>query len=272
MLSGAQPADFLSYVDAFYKAAAQDELQHIASRDINGQAHKSPNVDRRFQEQVWLWLTQHPDVRVEKSTESCRLTLSEAEVLRSSQANVRLLANEDRMWHAVAGHGPDLQRIPRFEFICLSMITSRREKGILQADLTRGTGQDKRSVPRRTQNLCKNGYIEKKPVLFNGGRTSWLYAKQFAPKTASLNNTVSEATEAVHVGPEHSKGAVVDYRAVFNGIFDILRDAKSKLITNNDLIEKLVCCPRRSRFQELIFANPENVAHSVEIAPSTEHS
>ena len=271
-MPGAQPADFLSYVDAFYKAAAQDEAQPIASRESDGQPHQSPNIDRRFQEQVWLWLTRHPDVRVEKNNESCKLTLPEAEELRSSQANVRLLANEDRMWHAVAGHGLDLQRIPRLEFICLSMITSRREKGILQADLTRGTGQDKRSVPRRTQNLCKHGYIEKKPVLFNGGRTSWLYAKQFAPETASLNSTASEAKKVLRVGPEHSKGAVVDYRAVFDGIFDILRNANSKLITNNDLIEKLVCCPRKSRFQELTFAYPENVAHGVEIASSTEFS
>ena len=271
-MPGAQPADFLSYIDAFYKAAAQDEGQLIAGKDSDRTTQKPPSIDRRFQEQVWLWLTQHPDVRVEKNNESCKLTLLEAEVLRSSQANVRLLANEDRMWQAVAGHGPDLQRIPKMEFICLSMITSRREKGILQADLTKSTGQDKRSVPRRTQNLCKHGYIEKKPVLFNGGRTSWLYAKQFAPKTASLNNTASEAKKADHVGPEHSKGVVVDYRAVFNGIFDILRDAKSRLITNNDLIEKLVCCPRKSRLQKLIFAYPENLANSVEIASSTEYS
>lgn len=182
-------------------------------------------------------------MRVEKNNESCKLALPEAEALSSSEANVRLLANEDRMWHAVAGHGPDLQRIPRFEFICLSVITSRREKGILQADLMKSTGQDKRSVPGRTQNLCKHGYIEKKPVLFNGGRTSWLYAKKYAPKPASLNTTASEAKKALHPGPEHPEGAVIDYRAVFDGIFDILRDAKSRLITNGDLIEKLVCCP-----------------------------
>ena len=211
-------------------------------------------------------------MRVEKNNESCKLTLSEAEALRSCQANVRLLANEDRMWHAIAGHGPDLQRVPKLEFICLSMITSRREKGILQADLMRSTGQDKRSVPRRTENLCKHGYIEKKPVLFNGGRTSWLYAQQFAPKPASLNNSASEAKKALHVGPEHSEGAVIDYRAVFDGIFDILRDAKSKLITNYDLIEKLVCCPCKFRLPELTFAYPENVAYSVEIASSTEYS
>lgn len=262
-MPGAQIADFLSYVDAYYKAAAQDEGQPIAGNDSDGETHESPSVDRRFQEQVWLWLTQHPDVRVEKNNESCKLTLPDAEALRSSEANVRLLASEDRMWHAVAGHGPDLQRIPKFEFVCLSMITSRREQGILQADLTRSTGQDKRSVPRRTQNLHKHGYIEKKPVLFNGGRTSWLYAKQFAPKTTNLIHPASEAKNALHGGPVHSEGTVIDYRAVFNGIFDILRDARSKMITYNDLIEKLVCCQRKSCLQGLTSTYPENVADDV---------
>ena len=157
--------------------------------------------------------------------------------------DVRLFISEERMWHALAGHGPDLQRITKPEFQCLSVITSCREKGILQADLTKATGQDKRSLPKRTQNLYENGYIEKKPVLFKGTRTSWLYAKQFAPKTTSLRVSASETKEALSDAPEHDKGAVVDYRVLFNAIFSILRDAKSKIITNFDLIEKLVCFP-----------------------------
>lgn len=159
------------------------------------------------------------------------------------QSDVRLFTTEERMWHALAGHGPDLQRITKPEFNCLSVITSRRKKGILQADLTKATGQDKRSIPKRTQNLYENGYIEKKPVLFKGTRTSWLYAKNFAPKTTGFNVSASESKKALSDAPEHEKGTVVDYRVMFNGIFSILRDAKSKLITNIDLIEKLVCCP-----------------------------
>lgn len=299
-MSGAQPAKFLSYLDAYHNAATQD-VHPDANTDNHGQARRAPNVDRPYQEQVWRWLTQHPDVRVLRDGEPCNVTLSQAERSESSSApdkvkpnavepigpvslppqspgakgyhdpeessppiqaphlredsasvtngqvqlqpDVRLFISEERMWHALAGHGPDRQRITNPEFKCLSVITSCREKGILQADLTKATGQDKRSIPKRTQNLYEHGYIEKKPVLFKGTRTSWLYAKKFAPKATSLNISASETKIALSDAPEHDKGAVVDYRLLFNAIFSILRDAKSNLITNFDLVQKLVCCP-----------------------------
>ena len=130
------------------------------------------------------------------------------------QPKVRLYTSEERMWNAVAGHGPDLQRIPKMEFQCLSIITSRQSKGILQADVTRITGQDKRSIPKRTQNLHDHGYIEKKPILFNGMKTSWLYAKRFAPKPASLNTRIcaTQTEESTYTAPEHSEGDVVESR------------------------------------------------------------
>ena len=298
---GAQISDFLSYIDAFYESASRDEAKSNASKNGDAFRQQAFRIDRLFQEQVWTWLTQHPEVQLRRNNEPCRVTLSQAEASGSSlahetgtvpknpshvldgraprptqsprvdeskslqrspppvgssvsrtnlpgncdgqtrrQSDFRLFASEERMWYAVAGHGPDLQRIPKMEFICLSIITSRRDKGIVQGDLTKITGQDKRSIPKRTQNLHEHGYIEKKPVLFGGARTSWLYAKRYAPASASLNISPSEAKKGLLVAPEHAKGPVVDYRAIFNGIFGILRDAKSKLITNADLIEKMV--------------------------------
>ena len=131
------------------------------------------------------------------------------------------------------------------EFQCLSIIMSRRGKGILQGDLTRITGQDKRSIPKRTQNLFDHGYIEKKPVLFNGTKTSWLYAKKFAPKDTSPTNhtSASPSGEKSYVAPKHSEGDVVEYRAIFNTLFDILEEAKSNMISVTDLGKKMVCPP-----------------------------
>lgn len=77
---------------------------------------------------------------------------------------IRLYASENRMWHAVAGHGPDFGKVKSLDFICLSIIAACGPKGILQHDLTRISGQDKRSLPARTDRLRDNGYIEKTRV------------------------------------------------------------------------------------------------------------
>lgn len=68
------------------------------------------------------------------------------------------------MWHAVAGHDPDFGRVKSLDFICLSIIAACGPKGILQHDLTRISGQDKRSLPARTDRLRDGGYIEKTRV------------------------------------------------------------------------------------------------------------
>lgn len=74
---------------------------------------------------------------------------------------IRLYGSENRMWHAVAGHGPDFVKVKSLDFILLSIIAACGPKGILQHDLTRISGQDKRSLPARTDRLRDNGYIEK---------------------------------------------------------------------------------------------------------------
>ena len=156
---------------------------------------------------------------------------------------VRLYTSEERMWNAVAGHGIDLQRVPKMEFHCLSIIMSRRSKGIVQGDLTRITGQDKRSIPKRTQILYDHGYIEKKPVIFNGTKTSWLYAKKFAPKPTNPNNrtSASPSGEKSYVAPIHLEGDVVEYRVIFNTVFEVLKEAESNMISVTDLGKEMVC-------------------------------
>ncbi|KAH9904658.1 hypothetical protein F4778DRAFT_730233 [Xylariomycetidae sp. FL2044] len=108
-------------------------------------------------------------------TGSSRLTRRAAGTTRP-----RLYVSEERQWRALAGHAPDYKRIPLFEWRALVDIASIREKGILQGDLVRLTGQDKRSLPMRTESLAQKGYIIKQPVLVRGCKSSKLWLSKYA--------------------------------------------------------------------------------------------
>ncbi|KAI0429494.1 hypothetical protein F5Y09DRAFT_310150 [Xylaria sp. FL1042] len=97
-----------------------------------------------------------------------------------SRVRPRLHVSEERQWRTIAGHGPDLKRVPLFEWRALVDIASVKEKGILQGDLVRLTGQDKRSLPTRTDALARKGYIIKQPVVLRGGKSSKLWLTQFS--------------------------------------------------------------------------------------------
>ncbi|KAI1084169.1 hypothetical protein F5B20DRAFT_523915 [Whalleya microplaca] len=101
---------------------------------------------------------------------------------RGSSENFRprLHVSEERQWKTIAGHSPDLKRIPVFEWKALVDIASTKRKGILQGDLVRLTGQDKRSLPTRTDALARKGYVTKQPVILRGCRSSKLWLTQFA--------------------------------------------------------------------------------------------
>lgn len=104
------------------------------------------------------------------------------------------------MWHAVAGHGPDFGKIKSLDFVCLSIIAACGPKGILQHDLTRISGQDKRSLPARTDRLRNSGYIEKNRVcvqLSNPKRsmhTSQCILKRF------VNSNVDQKQQTTDLG------------------------------------------------------------------------
>ena len=85
-----------------------------------------------------------------------------------SQPGIRLYTSQNRMWYAITGHGPDESRVKFLDFICLSVIAASGPKGILQHNLISITGQDKRSLPSRTDRLRDGGYIIKVP------ETTWV--------------------------------------------------------------------------------------------------
>jgi hypothetical protein len=91
----------------------------------------------------------------------------------------RLYASQNRIWQAVAGHSIDLKKLPSMEFVLLSIIASHGASGIAQPDLVKISGQDKRSVPHRTDELAKKGYIEKTQMSTQKIRTSLCVHKRF---------------------------------------------------------------------------------------------
>ena len=291
--------DFLNHINTYYEKRPQD-VDGRATCDDDDQPDRSTfAIDRSFQEQVWKWLTCHPEIRVGKNREGNTLSLSEFEALnhsrnqqrptsqkgdcsvpaqytvtsisREAQAapettrdesratakgrsssstaisknsqkqnpsgNLRLYSSEYRMWQVAAGHEPDPSRVPALDFACLSIIAAQGPKGILQPELVTVSGQDKRSLPTRTDRLQQNGYIEKRPVLVSGSRTSLCTLKRFVTAQSTADGASTSTQEISLSHTQNDK--VLDMLSLTRGVFDNLRDLE--IITTDDLKKKLVC-------------------------------
>lgn len=155
-------------------------------------------IDDNFVNLVFEWVSKDPEVTVREAEEvGARPALSRSKQSKTDEAATpddggepdapehpyarkRLVTDDDRIWYAITGHGVDYKRIPNLEFEALAVIASHGAQGVLQPDVTAETGQDKRSLPKRTDNLAKNGYIVKTTVIARGTKTSLLKLKKFA--------------------------------------------------------------------------------------------
>lgn len=149
----------------------------------------------------------------------------------------RLFVSQNRTWIAIAGHPIDLKKVPGSEFVLLSIIARAGPGGIAQPTLQKISGQDKRSIPERTNKLQAKGYIEKRPIQDGKARTSLCTHKMFLKdrieepqsvndvfglQTLSLTglvfllNKVLEATPVVQVRQLRTKmvGPVIDVLSV----------------------------------------------------------
>ncbi|TQV99121.1 TFIIIC transcription initiation factor complex subunits Tfc3 [Cordyceps javanica] len=218
---------------------------------------------------IWRWVVERKDVSVGETRRYNDAPLSEILCLakRSSvtepaastrpsdtstaeEDELRVYVSEDTMWESLTGHGVDHKRIPRSEWILLQGIASTATKGILQGDLGRLVGQDKRSVPKRTSCLVEKGYITKRTTLVRGTKTSKLWLKFLAPSTSDESNEGREAENDVTLSrqilvenlepvPWHTRwtGDSIDYKVLATTIMAIckewnvmrLQDLKSKL-------------------------------------------
>lgn len=102
----------------------------------------------------------------------------------------RLFVTEVTVWKTLTGHGIDFKRVPLMEWRLVVHIGSMKEEGIVQPDLVKATGQDKRSVPRRTDFLNNKGYIVKRTHMIRGMKTSKLWLTRFAPKLPAPTNAM----------------------------------------------------------------------------------
>ena len=110
---------------------------------------------------------------------------------------LRLYTSQERIWFAIAGHGPDLSKLSAMEFALLSIIAAYRERGIIQPEITRLSGQDKRSVPRRTDFLHEKGYIVKQSTYVRGLRTSRCMLKRFTEEATHPTMEISTTDDSL---------------------------------------------------------------------------
>ncbi|ATY66436.1 TFIIIC transcription initiation factor complex subunits Tfc3 [Cordyceps militaris] len=218
---------------------------------------------------IWRWATERQDVSVGDNRRYNDAPLGEIlslaqntpsvghsantpppETSTRKEDEIRIYVSEDTMWESLTGHGVDHKRIPRSEWTLLQGIASTMTKGILQGDLGRLVGQDKRSVPKRTSCLVEKGYITKRTTLVRGTKTSKLWLKFLAPSTPDESSERSEAdaditlsrgflVESLDPVPWHTKWTSdsIDYKVLATTIMATckewnvmrLQDLKSKL-------------------------------------------
>ena len=191
------------------------------------------NIDRRFQEKVWSWLTRHPEVSVGQEKEGNQLSLSNAEGTEASpQGQIRVFVAKERTWLAVTGHEPDEAKVLPTEFALLSIIASRKSQGILQTELVKLSGQDKRSVPKRTDMLQRKGYIHKRVIHVKPARTSLCILSKFSPQAQTYQSSLA-STRGENTPEGHANDNVIDFQVFAGKFFDILRE--HTIISRDDL-------------------------------------
>ncbi|KAK4238500.1 hypothetical protein C8A03DRAFT_15034 [Achaetomium macrosporum] len=206
--------------------------QDFAAKGLQGSAEDTNSLEKSLSEAelasarwAWDWLRSQPQILINGNKWWNRLELSEALALPeadsvdpaiasvSGEANdsvkskgkkskqtlttrPRICASEDVVWQTLTRHNVDYKRVPALEWACLQGIASAKAEGILQSDLRRLVGQDKRSLPKRTDSLARKGYIAKRTVVVKKMKTSRLWLIDFAPPL------VEEETCGLDLSPE----------------------------------------------------------------------
>ncbi|KAJ3574801.1 hypothetical protein NPX13_g4248 [Xylaria arbuscula] len=278
--------NLLAAIDSFYKASGKGVSQDVAAYEKPLQDASKNNL--AIASRVWRWLANRSDVSIGTDGKFNHLSLEQVLPLPEEEepqllgtaaqppastsirkkakppqkpnprepsnefptVRPRLHVSEERQWRTIAGHGPDLKRVPLFEWRALVDIASVKEKGILQGDLVRLTGQDKRSLPTRTDALARKGYIIKQPVVLRGGKSSKLWLAQFSEHAREHQEQegldyekidLSKAALTIDLKPVPFcgkwNGETIDYLALAQGFVAIAKawglirycDARAKL-------------------------------------------
>lgn len=146
-----------------------DELVSLPEEKAEGSGVPIKDIEARLNDKP----SEQHDKKIDKNSSKPR---------KLPKIRPRLFVREETVWKALTGHGVDFKRIPPLEWKLIICIGSTKEVGISQPDLVRATGQDKRSVPRRTDFLSYKGYIVKRTHMVRGMKTSKLWLTKFAPE------------------------------------------------------------------------------------------
>ena len=109
----------------FYEAQNPEGQAASSNNDpplVEQLLNSSPVIDDGFIQSLWDQLKEQPDVEV-KSTVNVDAPTNGSS-LHLDRAGKRLFAGEDRIWNAVAGHGPDRSRLPQMEFDILLVVAA----------------------------------------------------------------------------------------------------------------------------------------------------
>ncbi|KAH0279793.1 hypothetical protein KCU91_g1492, partial [Aureobasidium melanogenum] len=199
--------------------------------------------DPQHLEKLWTWLVDHPDVTVTQNAAAADDPYGRSTEIDPSNplapvfaahAKERLYTTEQRIWHALTEHDVDWKRIPKLEFHCLQVIAAAGREGVLQPDVTRITGQDKRSVPKRTDSLATKGYITKEMCLGGGIKTSLLRLKKLVLEPTSTFYTI----KAKAGKGEGSTRRMINYEQWFSEVMTTLKKHEG-LIAYEDLRKEM---------------------------------
>jgi len=224
-----------------------------------------PNVKEEFQEYVWDLLRQEKDFIVGPKNEASNLSLRDIvgklKESKESSAKLRVYASEERRWRTLTGHGPDPKKVgisimsfaesilmfqvPNAVFQCLQVIGKFREEGIIQPELTKIAGQDKKSVAGRTTQLKDMGYIEKMSVLARSMNTSKLTLIKFAVRRDQKRAQVAKEAKnnqgaKVASGAENWTGDTIHNEGLIKAIIAELKSAKNGVVQRDDLKKRMV--------------------------------
>jgi hypothetical protein len=131
-------------------------------------------------------------------------------------------------------------------FKCLEVIGRHRENGIIQPDVTKITGQDKKSVAGRTTTLKNLGYVEKVSVLAKNMHTSKLTLTKFAIRRDEKRAIEKESNKTKgRKGKGDEKAAewtgdTVNFEELIRSVLKELKDAKNGVLMHNDLKKRMV--------------------------------
>ncbi|KAL8698632.1 MAG: hypothetical protein Q9224_001765, partial [Gallowayella concinna] len=217
-------------------------LSEVELRNAKTAKHKAPHDKASPTLQVSKITTPSKSLtrKQKKSPANASSAVQDDALLGQGPSEIRIYASIERRWQGIAGHAFDPVKIPHLEFACLSIIAAHREQGIMQPELIRVSGQDKRSVPQRTQRLVEGGYISKVPVLINKSHTSKLTLKRYINKKPPKHDAdidTAQRPDMVLPSVGTSVENPVDFLALHQRIFDILRVAK--LITCTELKDRI---------------------------------